>query len=147
MVWGWAGWCASRGSSTQWPTPSGGWCMSGCSDSRLGGCRGYVGARAAGGCEAGLCCAVMLCVALGCWFTGVMVELSGCFMLTFPLHLVQMALAVLKRSVKKRAGFSVDRVAPLDCVGSSFIPALFGERVQGAVAVQSACRLMPLPVV
>ena len=43
---------------------------------------------------------------------------------------VQMALAMLKRSVKKRAGFSVDRVAPLDCVGSSFIPALFGERVQ-----------------
>jgi hypothetical protein len=39
---------------------------------------------------------------------------------------VQMALAMLKRSVKKRAGFSVDRVAPLDCVGSSFIPALFG---------------------
>ena len=38
----------------------------------------------------------------------------------------QMALAMLKRSVKKRAGFSVDTVAPLDAVGAAFIPALFG---------------------
>lgn len=34
---------------------------------------------------------------------------------------------MLKRSVRKRAGFSVNAVAPLDCVGASFIPALFGE--------------------
>lgn len=39
-----------------------------------------------------------------------------------------MALAMLKRSVRKRAGFSVDAVAPLDVVGGSFIPALFGRR-------------------
>lgn len=44
------------------------------------------------------------------------------------LHLLrlQIALSMLKRSVRKRAGFSVDQVAPLDCVGSSYIPALFG---------------------
>lgn len=38
----------------------------------------------------------------------------------------QVALAILKRSVKKRAGFSVDKVSPLDTVANSFTPALFG---------------------
>lgn len=45
-----------------------------------------------------------------------------------------MALAMLKRSVKKRAGFSVDAVAPLDAVGNAFVPALFGARRLAAAA-------------
>ncbi len=48
---------------------------------------------------------------------------------------VQVALAMLKRSVKKRAGFSVDKVAPLDTVANSFIPALFG----GCCALLAGC--------
>jgi hypothetical protein len=44
------------------------------------------------------------------------------------LHTVpQVALAMLKRSVRRRAGFSVDAVAPLDAVGKCFIPAQFGH--------------------
>lgn len=39
----------------------------------------------------------------------------------------QMALAMMRRSVRKRAGFSIDDVSPLNHAGESFIPALFGE--------------------
>ncbi|KAI7835678.1 hypothetical protein COHA_010417 [Chlorella ohadii] len=56
-----------------------------------------------------------------------MLELATEQQLRIPRPLIKMALAMLKRSVKKRAGFSVDSVAPLDAVGNAFIPALFGH--------------------
>ncbi|PRW33772.1 alpha beta-hydrolase [Chlorella sorokiniana] len=56
-----------------------------------------------------------------------MLELATEQQLRIPRPFIKMALAMLKRSVKKRAGFSVDAVAPLDAVGSAFIPALFGH--------------------
>ncbi len=33
---------------------------------------------------------------------------------------------MMRRSVRKRAGFDLDEVAPLDVVGQCHIPALFG---------------------
>jgi hypothetical protein len=39
----------------------------------------------------------------------------------------QVALGWVRRSVRKRAGFDIDAVAPLDTVPQSFIPALFGH--------------------
>ncbi|KAL4418794.1 hypothetical protein ABPG77_010203 [Micractinium sp. CCAP 211/92] len=56
-----------------------------------------------------------------------MLELATDQQLRIPKPLVKVALAMLKRSVKKRAGFSVDKVAPLDTVANSFIPALFAH--------------------
>ena len=38
----------------------------------------------------------------------------------------QVALGMMKRSVRKRAGFDLDAVAPLDVVPTSHIAALFG---------------------
>lgn len=35
---------------------------------------------------------------------------------------------MMRRSVRKRAGFELDKVAPLDVVGKSYIAALFGVR-------------------
>ncbi|KAI3434931.1 hypothetical protein D9Q98_002985 [Chlorella vulgaris] len=56
-----------------------------------------------------------------------MMELGTDQQLRIPKPLLKVALSMLKRSVRKRAGFSVDKVAPLDCVGASYIPALFGH--------------------
>ncbi|KAL4425310.1 hypothetical protein ABPG75_009326 [Micractinium tetrahymenae] len=56
-----------------------------------------------------------------------MLELATDQQLKIPKPLIKVALAMLKRSVKKRAGFSVDKVAPLDTVAASFIPALFAH--------------------
>ena len=44
----------------------------------------------------------------------------------------QVALGMMRRSVRKRAGFDLDEVAPLDVVGRCFVPALFGVRLLGA---------------
>ncbi len=43
-----------------------------------------------------------------------------------PKAMLKVAITMLRRSVKKRAGFSIDDVAPVDHVDESFIPALFG---------------------
>ena len=40
---------------------------------------------------------------------------------------MRLALSMMRRSVRKRAGFSIDDVSPLDVVSGSFIPALFGK--------------------
>ena len=45
---------------------------------------------------------------------------------------------MMRRSVRKRAGFDLDEVAPLDVVGNCFVPALFGA--QFAVALQPVWR-------
>ena len=43
-----------------------------------------------------------------------------------PRALMRVALTMMRRSVKKRAGFSLDLVNPLEVVPAAFIPALFG---------------------
>ncbi len=55
-----------------------------------------------------------------------MVELTEEQKLPIPRAFMRMALSMMKRSVKKRANFNIDDVSPLDVVGQSFIPALFG---------------------
>ena len=45
-----------------------------------------------------------------------------------PRSLMRVALSMMRRSVKKRAGFSIDEVAPIDKIHTSFIPVLFGEQ-------------------
>ena len=47
--------------------------------------------------------------------------------LGIPKALTRVALAVLKRSVRRRAGFSIDDVAPLDVVSQVHCPAFFGH--------------------
>ena len=47
--------------------------------------------------------------------------------LSVPRPLVKMALSMMRRSVRRRAGFSIDQVAPLDVVPACFVPVLFGH--------------------
>jgi predicted esterase len=42
-------------------------------------------------------------------------------------------MAMMRRSVRRRAGFSIDAVAPLESGPSSFVPALFGHAVDDTV--------------
>lgn len=44
-----------------------------------------------------------------------------------PRSLMRVALSMMRRSVKKRAGFSIDEVAPIEQVQKAFIPCLFGK--------------------
>lgn len=48
--------------------------------------------------------------------------------LPIPRPFMRVALSMMRRSVRKRAHFSIDDVAPLDFVGEAFVPVLFGER-------------------
>ena len=47
--------------------------------------------------------------------------------LPIPRPFMRVALSMMRRSVRKRAHFSIDDVAPLDYVGETFVPVLFGE--------------------
>ena len=58
--------------------------------------------------------------------TDLMLELVEEQKLPIPKYLMKFALSMMRRSVKKRAKFSIDDVAPLDAVPNAFIPALFG---------------------
>ena len=55
-----------------------------------------------------------------------MVELVEEQKLPIPRPFMRVALSMMRRSVRKRAGFDIESVAPLDSVGSCFVPALFG---------------------
>jgi pimeloyl-ACP methyl ester carboxylesterase len=44
-----------------------------------------------------------------------------------PRPLVRVALGFLRRSVRRKAGFSIDSVSPLDTVPSTYVPTLFGH--------------------
>lgn len=59
--------------------------------------------------------------------TELMVELVDEQKLPIPKPFMKVALSMMRRSVRKRAGFDIDTVAPLDTVPHCFIPALFGE--------------------
>ena len=58
-----------------------------------------------------------------------MLELVEEQKIPIPRSLMRVALSMMRRSVKKRAGFSIDEVAPIDQIHKSFIPVLFGELV------------------
>ncbi|KAK9836936.1 hypothetical protein WJX81_000753 [Elliptochloris bilobata] len=56
-----------------------------------------------------------------------MVELAEEQKLPIPRAFMRMALSMIKRSVRRRAGFNIDDVSPLDAAPQAFIPALFGH--------------------
>eukprot|EP00210_Caulerpa_lentillifera_P002484 g2381.t1 len=56
-----------------------------------------------------------------------MLELVHEQQVPIPKALVRVALAIMRRSVRKRAGFDISTIAPLDVVNESFIPVLFGH--------------------
>ena len=51
---------------------------------------------------------------------------QACNVAPWQLRAWQVALGMMRRSVRKRAGFDLDEVAPLDSVGQCHVPALFG---------------------
>ncbi|KAK9805218.1 hypothetical protein WJX72_006872 [[Myrmecia] bisecta] len=59
--------------------------------------------------------------------TDLMMELVEEQKLPIPKPFMKMALGMMRRSVRKRAHFNIDHVAPLDAVPQSFSPALFGH--------------------
>ena len=59
--------------------------------------------------------------------TELMMELVEEQKIPIPRGLMRVALSMMRRSVKKRAGFSIDEVAPIEQVQKAFIPCLFGE--------------------
>lgn len=59
--------------------------------------------------------------------TDLMTELVAEQKLPIPRPFMRVAISMMRRSVKKRAGFSIDDVAPLDFVGDTHVPVLFGE--------------------
>ena len=59
--------------------------------------------------------------------TELMLELVEEQKIPIPRSLMRVALSMMRRSVKKRAGFNIDEVAPIDQIHTSFIPCLFGE--------------------
>ena len=59
--------------------------------------------------------------------TELMLELVEEQKIPIPRSLMRVALTMMRRSVKKRAGFSIDEVAPIEQVHKAFIPCLFGE--------------------
>lgn len=59
--------------------------------------------------------------------TDLMMEIIEAQKLPVPKALMKMAVSMMRRSVRKRAGFDIQTVSPLDVVGTSFIPALFGH--------------------
>ncbi|CAL5224837.1 g7591 [Coccomyxa viridis] len=59
-----------------------------------------------------------------------MVELCEEQKLPIPRAFMRIALSMMRRSVRRRANFSIDEVSPLDVVPGSFIPALFGHAEQ-----------------
>ncbi len=58
--------------------------------------------------------------------TDLMMELVVEQKLPIPRPFMRVALSMMRRSVRKRAGFCIGAVAPLDFVGETHVPALFG---------------------
>jgi len=59
--------------------------------------------------------------------TDLMIELVQDQQVPIPRALVKVALAAMRRSVRKRAGIDITQVAPIDIVQESFVPVLFGH--------------------
>lgn len=47
--------------------------------------------------------------------------------MSIPKPLVKLAMGLMRRSVRKRAGFSIDDVSPCDVMPETFVPTLFGH--------------------
>jgi len=62
--------------------------------------------------------------------TELMLEIVEEQKLPIPKPFLKMAVAAMKRSVRKRAGFEIDKVSPLDAVPQCFIPVLFGHATE-----------------
>ncbi|KAL6778743.1 hypothetical protein ACKKBF_B04825 [Auxenochlorella protothecoides x Auxenochlorella symbiontica] len=63
--------------------------------------------------------------------------------LRMPRAIAKVALAVLKRSVRRRAGFSIDDVAPVEAVPAVQCPALFGHGAEDTfVSAEHSRRLV-----
>lgn len=58
--------------------------------------------------------------------TDLMMELVVEQKLPIPRPFMRVALSMMRRSVRKRAAFSIDDVAPLDVVAETHVPVLFG---------------------
>lgn len=56
-----------------------------------------------------------------------MIELVQDQQVPIPRALVKVALAAMRRSVRKRARIDITQVAPIDIVQESFVPVLFGK--------------------
>lgn len=72
-----------------------------------------------------------------------MLELVEEQKIPIPRSLMRVALTMMRRSVKKRAGFNIDEVAPIDQIHTSFIPCLFGEYCKYVRLVQDPLTCMP----
>ena len=72
-----------------------------------------------------------------------MLELVEEQKIPIPRSLMRVALTMMRRSVKKRAGFNIDEVAPIDQIHTSFIPCLFGESRGQAFSQSSYVHLQP----
>ena len=59
--------------------------------------------------------------------TELMTELVSEQNLPIPRPFMRIALGMMRRSVRKRANFNIDLVAPLDVAPNCQIPALFGK--------------------
>lgn len=47
--------------------------------------------------------------------------------MSIPKPLARVAMGLMRRSVKRRAGFNIDHVSPVDLAPSSYVPTLFGH--------------------
>jgi len=47
--------------------------------------------------------------------------------MSIPKPLARVAMGLMRRSVKRRAGFNIDHVSPVDIAPSSYVPTLFGH--------------------
>lgn len=56
-----------------------------------------------------------------------MLELVEEQKIPIPRYLMRVALSMMRRSVRKRAHFNIDEVAPLEKVADLQLPLLFGE--------------------
>lgn len=74
-----------------------------------------------------------------------MLELVQEQQVPIPRALVRLALLAMRRSVRKRAGFDINTISPVDIVSESFVPVLFGMSLVGfppAVGiVRRPCRI------
>ena len=71
--------------------------------------------------------------------TELMLELVEEQKVPIPKPFMRVALSMMRRSVKKRAGFSLDSVAPLDLAPKAFIPVLFGGDPPLGLCAVSPC--------
>ena len=73
--------------------------------------------------------------------TELMLELVEEQKIPIPKAFMRVALSMMRRSVRKRASFSLDAVAPLELAPQAYIPALFGACLPWLSLVGVGCIL------